>query len=73
MPQLILFVIGLVLFAVVAFTLWWIIFGLGAPLWAKLPPNAMVVGKVLFALFVLLLFVYWLYGGMSLPFMHLHP
>jgi len=68
LAALITFVIGLFLFAIVAFVLWWIIFSLAAPLWAKLPANAIVAAKVIFALVLLLIFVMWVYGGMQLPF-----
>ena len=73
MTTLILFVIGLVLFVIVASFLWWIIFNLGASLWPQNWPKAIVFGKVLYCLIVLLFFVYWLSSGMSLPFLHLRP
>ena len=67
--SVIVFIIGLVLFFIVACTLWWIIFGLAAPLWAKCPaPSAITWAKVLFALLILLCFVLWLTNGMPLPF-----
>ena len=70
MATMVMFVIGLVLFVIVASFLWWICFTLAAPLWPANVPKAIIFGKVLFALIVLLCFVLWLSGGMPLPFVH---